>query len=91
MNVMRQSACFVVNPVTVNNFASLFNCTSVGRASISVMVPHKANYFSWLRLDLVFSVAWSFGDQVVVFFCSGISFVLFDTPGISTCDNMLFL
>ena len=33
MNVMQQTACLVVNPVTVNNFADLFNCTSVGRAS----------------------------------------------------------
>ena len=27
INIMRQSACLVVNPITVNNFASLFNCT----------------------------------------------------------------
>ena len=26
---MRQSACLVFNPITVNNFASLFNCTPV--------------------------------------------------------------
>ena len=31
---MRQSACLVFNPITVNNFASLFNCTTVGRASL---------------------------------------------------------
>ena len=31
MNVMRQTACFVVNPITVNNFADLFNFTPVGR------------------------------------------------------------
>ena len=37
INKMRQSACLVFNPVTVNNFASLFNCTPVGRASDSVM------------------------------------------------------
>ena len=30
INVIRQTACMVVNPVTVNNFASLFNCTPVG-------------------------------------------------------------
>ena len=29
----------VPNPITVNNFASLFNCTPVGRASDSVMAP----------------------------------------------------
>ena len=32
INIMRQSACLVFNPITVNNFASLFNCTpGVGR------------------------------------------------------------
>ena len=30
---MRQSACLVVNPITVGNFAALFNCTPVDRAS----------------------------------------------------------
>ena len=30
INVIRQTACMVVNPVTVNNFASLFNCTPAG-------------------------------------------------------------
>ena len=39
INIMRQSACLVFNPITVNNFASLFNCTSVGRASDSMMAP----------------------------------------------------
>ena len=27
INVMRQAACLVVNPITVDNFADLFNCT----------------------------------------------------------------
>ena len=31
INVMRQTACLVVNPVKVNSFAYLFNCTTVGR------------------------------------------------------------
>ena len=39
INIMRQSACLVFNPVPVNNFASLFNCTPVGRASDSMMAP----------------------------------------------------
>ena len=30
INVMRQTACMAVNPITVNNFASLFNCTPAG-------------------------------------------------------------
>ena len=30
---LRQTACLVVNPIRVNSFAYLFNCTTVGRAS----------------------------------------------------------
>ena len=33
IEVLRQTACSVVNPVKVNSFAYLFNCTTVGRAS----------------------------------------------------------
>ena len=39
INIMRQSACLVFNPIMVNNFASLFNCTPVDRASDSMMAP----------------------------------------------------
>ena len=39
INIMRQSACLVFNPITFNNLASLFNCTPVGRASDSMMAP----------------------------------------------------
>ena len=39
LNVMRQSACLVFNPITVNNYAAFFNCTPVGRASDSMMAP----------------------------------------------------
>ena len=52
INIMRQSACLVFNPITVNNFASLFNCTPVGRASDSMMAPTKAIYFSWFGPEL---------------------------------------
>ena len=37
VDVMRQSACLVVNPITVNNFAVLFNSTPVGRGSDSMI------------------------------------------------------
>ena len=30
--VLRGTACLVVNPIDVNSFAYLFNCTTVGRA-----------------------------------------------------------
>ena len=39
INVMRQSVFLVINQNTVDNFASLFNCTPVGRASDSTMGP----------------------------------------------------
>ena len=52
INIMRQSACLVFNPITVNNFASLFNCTPAGRASDSMMAQHKAIYFSWFGPEL---------------------------------------
>ena len=31
LNVMRQSACLVINPITVDNFVALFHCTPVDR------------------------------------------------------------
>ena len=33
LNVMRQTACLVSNPITIDNFAALFNCTPVDRVS----------------------------------------------------------
>ena len=37
LTVMRQSECLVINPISVDNFAALFNCTPVDRASDSMM------------------------------------------------------
>ena len=39
INVLQQTACLVVNPITVGNFAHLFNCKPKGRTSDSMMVP----------------------------------------------------
>ena len=39
LNVMSQSACLVTNPIAVDNFAALFNCTPVDRASDSMLAP----------------------------------------------------
>ena len=39
LNIMRQSACLVFNPIMVHNYAAFFNCTPVGRASDSMMAP----------------------------------------------------
>ena len=39
INVLQQTKCLVVNPITIGNFAFLFNCTPVGWTSDSMMVP----------------------------------------------------
>ena len=38
LNDLRQSVCLVITPITVDNFAALFNCMQVDRASDSMMV-----------------------------------------------------
>ena len=37
LNVMRQSACLAINPITIDGYAALFNCTPVDQASDSMM------------------------------------------------------
>ena len=39
LNVMRQSACLVINPIMVDYVAALSNCTPVDRASDYMMTP----------------------------------------------------
>ena len=40
LKVMRQSACLVnINPIMVDGYAALYNCTPVDRASDSMMAP----------------------------------------------------
>ena len=86
VNVMRRSARLVVNPITVNNFAVLFNCGSGLRLYDSPNIK--------LNISLVgaghFSVSWPNEVLLVVFFCSGVSVVLLTpmgSPGVSTGCN----
>ena len=39
INVLQQTACLVVNPITVGDFSFLFNCTPGGRTSDYMTVP----------------------------------------------------
>ena len=77
INVLQQTACSVVNQITVGNFAFLFNCTPVGRTSNSMMVPTKRLIYWWDGRDLIL---WLFvrpsGVYLLDFFCSGIQFYL---------------
>ena len=52
LNVMRQSACLVINPFTVDNLVALFHCTPVDRPSDSMKARAKAIHFSWLGPEL---------------------------------------
>ena len=67
LNVVRQSACLVINPIKVDGYAALFTCMPIDRASDSMMTRTKAIHFSWF----------------IIFFCFRFSVVLFDRPGIS--------
>ena len=74
-DVMRQSAFLVVNPITVNNFPVLFNCTPMGQSSDSMITPqHKAKYlvgWGWTLVSLL-----AHRSPTSVFFCSNVSVVL---------------
>ena len=39
--LMRQFACLLVNPITLDNFAAIYNCTPVDQASDSMMAGTK--------------------------------------------------
>ena len=86
LNVMRQSACSVFNPIMVDNFAAFYNCTPVGRASdydgpdikLFILVG-----WGWSFL----SVAWPTGAQHVFFFCSGFQYVI-RRPAISIVGQL---
>ena len=41
-DIMRQSACLVLNSITVYSYGFLLNCTIVGQASDSKWLRHKA-------------------------------------------------
>ena len=39
LDFLRQSPCLVINPITIDNVGSFFNCTPVDRASDTLMAP----------------------------------------------------
>ena len=64
INIMRQSACLVFNPITVNNFASLFNCrfndgpdiklfilVGLGRSFFVCCLAHRGSTVGFLLLQ----------------------------------------
>ena len=91
---MRQPACLVINPITVNDFAPLFNCTPVGfkdGPNIKLVDLFKLVGTGQSCLLLGHSGFNHFFCVCVCFFfffiCSSISVVLFHTLGFSSCHN----
>ena len=54
MDIMRQSACLVVNPITVYSYGFIFHCTTEGQASDSM----TALTLSFNRLVGTFACLW---------------------------------
>ena len=42
-----ETTCLIVNQIMVDNFAFLFNCTLVGQASVSKVIPAKRRICGW--------------------------------------------
>ena len=48
IDIIKQSACLPVNPITIDHLACLFNCTLVDRGSDSMMAqPKTIHYMVW--------------------------------------------
>ena len=79
LDIMRQTACLAVNPIIVDGYTSLFNCTTAVRASDLMTAPSGLRLIdglfvkltSRLRLDDM-SLAWPAVVHLLVFIYSGI-------------------
>ena len=90
---MGQSECLVVNSIKVN-FTFLFNCTPAGRASDTMMGPKLVELVQLVGAGLRLACGFIIWGKRAVIVCSGVSVVLCDTLGISSCHIihcMLFL
>ena len=87
LNVMRQSTCLVINPITIDNFC----CTLLlhaGGSGVTLYGGPSLKLFILVGRDRSFSsVASSIGAQLIIFVCFRFPVVLFDRPGISICHQ----
>ena len=54
-NVMRQSACLVFNPITVDNFAAFFNCTPASGSGVRLYDGPDIKLFMLVGWDIKYS------------------------------------
>ena len=91
LNVMRQSACLVFNPITVDNYAAFFTELHAGGSGVRLYDGPDLKLFilvGWGRSFL--SVAWPTGVQLMFFFSSGVS-KLFGAQGSPSSGSLLNL
>ena len=50
-------------------------------------LAHRGSTVGFLLLQCSSDVAWPTGVQLLVFFCSSVPVVLFDTPGVAGCQS----
>ena len=77
INVLQQTACLVVNPITVGNFAFLFNWTDFRLYDDSDLKTYLL--MRWYGPDAL-AVIRPVGVYLLDFFCSGIQFNLLLSP-----------
>lgn len=82
LNVILHPVCSFINPITVDNFVSLFICAPVDQTSDSMMAQPKAIHFvGWGRsFRLLLS-----RTGLMIFFCFRFQVVLFCGLWISDC------
>ena len=85
IDVIKQTACLAVNPIKVDHFAYLFNCTPVDRGSDSMMARLKL-FIRWSGPELFYVCFSAYRGST-----GGIPVVLFENPGTSKCLKTLFL
>ena len=85
---MRQSAC--LKCLTESRLITLLP-SLIARRWVGLQTQwwprHKAIYFSWVGPELFCLLLGPPGFQLLVFFCSSVPVVLFDTSGISRCRS----
>ena len=64
-NVMQQSACLDINPITIDGSAALFNYKPVDRASDSMMARPKAIHLRWFGF-ICCLVHWGSSDDLLL-------------------------
>ena len=74
LDIMRQSACLVLNPITIYSYGFLFNCTMVGHAS-DLMTALTSGFNRWVGAWCL-SVAGPTVAQLEVFFSSDYLWVM---------------